>query len=196
MNKFGLQNIRSKDVLISILIVCVTMSYYSNNILDIQGNISEFDFYSFWGLFHFSKMKILIIAFCLIWYFTSKHWWRHSILIIISIELVKLISTLNPNQDSLDEIEFITSLPITIPIILMIFLVSHKLNQYRLAQELKTNIDIEIDEVFLTLKKYKKTDLDTLQEKVTMLKAQKLHKKEAVNYLNTLKALRDEFYKI
>jgi hypothetical protein len=196
MRKFSLPDIAVKDVLITILITCVTLGYYLDNFLISSGHLVELDFYDLSDLFHYSKMKILIIAFCSIWYFTSNHWWRHSILIIISIELIKLINTLNTNQSYVDEIEYITSLPITIPIILLMFFISKKLNRYNLAKEIGAKIDIEIDEIFFSIDPYKKEELNNLQMKVSTLKEDKLKRKEPINYLKTLIDLREEFYKL
>jgi hypothetical protein len=195
MRKFSLPDIAVKDVFLVILITCVTLSYYLDKFVSNGAQLIVLDFNSFWSLLHYSKMKVLVIAFCLIWYFTSNYWWRHSILIIISIELMKLINTINPNQKYMDEIEYITSLPITIPIILLMFYISLRLNQYNLAKEIRRKIDIEIDEIFFSIDPYKKKDLNVLQMKFTELKYKKFKKKESVLYLKKLISLRDNFYK-
>ena len=100
MEKLGLQNITIKDVLISTLILFVTFGYYFDRY--IPEGITEVNFlgitigsYGFDGIahmFYFTKMKFLIIAFSAIWYFTCSHWWKSAILVITTIELLKLFS--------------------------------------------------------------------------------------------------------
>ncbi|MCB0744337.1 MAG: hypothetical protein KDC67_10565 [Ignavibacteriae bacterium] len=186
------KDLKHKDVFIILIVLLITVSYFLDKILiNYDGNI--FDFYDLESLVFFSKMKILIILISLVWYFTCHHWWKSSILIIITIELLKLMSIFNPNQLTVDKIEFITSLPITIPIVFLLLFISKKLSNYNLAKELSFYIDNEIDDIFFELYKNKSNEITNLNERLNRLRKNK-HKEGNLKYLEELISLRDEFY--
>ena len=72
-----------------------------------------------------------------------------------------------------EEIDYLISLPITIPIILLLVLFSRKINNYSLTRELRINIDNEIDDVFFDLYDIDKIQLDILEENFIKLKNEK-----------------------
>ncbi|MGB3606928.1 MAG: hypothetical protein WA775_12675 [Psychroserpens sp.] len=183
-----------KDVLMMLLILGVTFGYFLD---DLFIDYEEFydDFYDYESLVYFSKMKLLIIFYSLIWFFTCRHWWKISILIVILIELLKLISIFNVNQNTFDEIEYISSIPITAPIILLLFFLSKKLTEYRLAEDLRTKLDLAIDEQFFELNNDKNEQIKKLNEKLNYVKSNN-PKQEDNEYLKELIALRNEFYNL
>ncbi|MFK7781642.1 hypothetical protein [Psychroserpens sp.] len=196
MKKFKL-----KDYLISFLIVAVTLLYFCDKYLGLEGvesvsifsfDIGSFGFPDFRQLFFYSKMKLLILFITITWYLTCKHWWKSSILVIITIELLKLVTALKANSEFYDEIDYLISLPITLPIILLLVLVSLKINKYNLTRDLRSNIDEEIDEVFFELHSIDKTQLDFLKDKFLKIK----NEKKTGSYLEELKSIRDKFYDI
>jgi len=140
-------------------------------------------------------MKILILGFSLIWYFTCRHWWKSAILVIIAVELAKIITALLNTSHAIDEIDYITSLPITIPIILALALISKKLNKYNLSIELRSKIDNEIDKIYFELYNKKSADLDLLKKQFEDKKKSR-SKIESIIYLKELITIRDEFYRI
>ncbi|WP_040248854.1 hypothetical protein [Psychroserpens mesophilus] len=184
-----------KDIIIIFIILGITFGYFLDDlILDYDGN--KFEFYDVENLIYHSKMKILIIIICLVWYFTCKHWWKSSILVIITIELLKLISIFNPNQFHVDRIEYLTSLPITIPIILLLLFISKKISNYNLAKDLKFHLDVEIDHLFFELYEDKNNEICQLNKKLNELRKEKSTNVKDVKYLEELISLRNEFYKI
>ena len=188
-----MKNFKLKDVLISLLIISVTLLYFIDNFI-LKHNGTNFEFHELKSLVFYSKMKILIILISIIWYLTCKHWWKSSILIIITIELLKLVSIFNPNQIEIDKIEFLTSLPITIPIILLLFFISKKISNYNLANELSLKIDNEIDDVFFELHAAKKKEIGILNKKLDKLRKKK--NENTIKYLQDLISIREEFYKV
>ena len=204
MRKFSLRDIAVKDVLISTLILFVTFGYFFDsyiaegitevNFLGIT--IGSFGFEDIAHMLYFSKMKLLIIVFSLIWYFTCKHWWKPAILVITTIELLKFFSTLNSNQDYFDNIEFVSSLPITIPIILLIILISKKVNDYNLSKNLRYELDDKINDIFFELNEEKKESIENLKKNFTRLKMNKKMVEDELEYLNELIEMRDNFYKV
>jgi hypothetical protein len=204
MKKLGLQNITIKDVLISILILVVTFGYFFVNYIeegvksvDVLGfTIGSFGFQDISDMVYFVKMKLIIIVFSIIWYFTCKHWWKSAILVIITIELLKLLSALNSNQEYVDEIEYYSSLPITIPIILLIIFIAKKINDYNLANNLRSELDYKINSIFFELHKEKKDDAEKLKNDFRKLKNnEKIIGSHSI-YLNKLIQMRDNFYEI
>jgi hypothetical protein len=188
-----MDKIKWKDVVIVLLILGVTFGYYldKNNFSDSR----NLDFYEIESLVYYAKMKLLIIIFSLIWYFTCKHWWRSCILVILTIELLKFVSIFNTDQEQFDEIEFYTSLPITIPIVIVIFLVSKKINKYNLAKELRLELDMEIDKLFFELYQNKKSKISELNSKFNQIKMSQLESNN-IDYLKNLISIRDEFYDV
>ena len=190
--RFSYKNIKVKDIIIILLILGLTFGYYLDRIF-FNVNLEETPFYDILVLVYYAKMKVLIISFCLIWFFTSKHWWKSSILVILSIELLKLISIFNPNQKHIDEIEFYTSLPITIPVIALLLYFSFKVNKFNLAQKVRNRIDKNIDEVFFELYQDKNKELNDLNEEYNQLKT-KSSKTSKIDYVKQLILIRDKFY--
>ena len=203
MEKLGLQNITIKDVLISTLILFVTFGYYFDryipegitevNFLGIT--IGSYGFQDISDMLYFVKMKLLIIVFATIWFYTCKHWWKHAILLILAIELLKLFSMLNPNQKYYDNIEFVTSLPITIPIILLVIFISKKVKDYNLAKNLRFELDNKINELFFELNQEKKEDIQNLKKCFIELKVNNKKIEDELEYLNQLIEMRNNFYK-
>ncbi|WP_460218929.1 hypothetical protein [Psychroserpens sp. MEBiC05023] len=189
------KTINWKDVLIVLLILGLTFGYFLDSHF-LKANVQTIGFYDVMGLIYYAKMKLLIIGFSLIWFLTCKHWWRLSILVLIFIELLKLISVFNNKQTTFDEIEFSTSLPITLPIIILLFYLSKKLRQFNLSNQIRTDIDQEIDEIFFSLNLKNDNDIKSLNNQFKSIQENELIKNDPNLYLNSLIELRNEFYKI
>jgi hypothetical protein len=201
MNK--LKNIKRSDIIVTTLILFITYFYFM--LSDIEEGIEKIDLYffeigsfgfpDFAHLIYYAKMKLLIICFALIWYFTCKHWWKSVILVVIAIELSKLITALFNNEYGIDEIDYITSLPITLPIILSLVIISNKINKFNLSLDLRSKIDDEIDVVFFDLYEQKNNDLLKLEDRYNDIKNNKSTYNAQI-YLEKLIMIRKEFYKI
>lgn len=199
---FKSKAIRLTDVLIMTFIIIVSFGHYLPMI--IPEGLMELDlfffkignsgFYDVKSLLHFIEMRTLIIIFSSIWYITCQSWWKPAILIVITIEMLKLFSTFNPNQVRYDEIEFFTSMPITIPIISLLIYFSNKLNKYNLTKEVRKQIDVKIDTVFSELYDMKKSKLNEIEKKFMELKSNKGNI-DSNRYISELHALRNEYYK-
>lgn len=98
-------------------------------------------------------LKFNLIALLTIWYKTCKNWWKMAILIPITIEVFKLISFFNFNRAKFDENDFLTSLPITFPLLIILWLIAKKLKSYLLTEKLRNDLNFEIEEVFSELQK-------------------------------------------
>ncbi|WP_298899304.1 hypothetical protein [uncultured Psychroserpens sp.] len=94
-----------------------------------------------------------------------------------------------------DEIEFYTSLPITIPIILLLFFISYKINKYDLATNTLNKLDKDIDKLFFELYKDKNKEISKLNDEYVEAKKQLFYDNNE-DYLKELIKIRDEFYKM
>ncbi|WP_323788859.1 hypothetical protein [Psychroserpens sp.] len=197
-----MKDFKLNDVLISILIISITLLYFLDKYFIPQGietitiygfEIGSFGFLDIGSFVNFLKTKILIILFGTIWFLTCRHWWKPAILILITIEFTKLIVTFNSSIEHIDAIDYLISLPITVPFILVLLYISNKLNSYNLKKELRTKVDNEIDEVFFQLQEVKINEFEKLKSALDEIKKEKsiIDTKE---YLEKIILLRDKFY--
>ena len=115
----------------------------------------------------------MFISFLIIWFVTCKHWWRYVVLAPLIIELFKIRSIFDISTNNIDEIEFLQSLPFTIPVILFIILLSNRLGFFTRYSYLKNDLNQEIDELLDELNILGKRDIITLKEEFENLKNEK-----------------------
>jgi len=196
------KDFKRTDILISVLIILVTLLYFYISLFIPEGmktvnilgfEIGSFGFIDFESFVSFIKTKILIILFASIWFLTCKYWWKPAILILIIIEFVKIGITFNVNIDKIDVIDYLISFPITIPFILILLYISHKLNSYNLKNELRAQIDSEIDEVFFQIENVKIKELKELKMSLSKIKKEK-EIMSPEKYLKELILIRNKFY--
>lgn len=190
-----------KDILIITLIIGITFSYYL--LAFIREGITSINFYffelevfgfnDFISLIIYTKMKILIIIFTITWYFNCDYWWKHAILVITSIELMKLITAFDDEIKVFDEIDYIFSLPITIPLIMIIIFISYKLNKFNSAQKIKTSLDAEIDSLFFEINDIKEDKVQMINSLFDKIKKTKTNQSRET-YLEKLMVLKNKFY--
>lgn len=90
----------------------------------------------------FTKITFVIIT--SIWYLTCKHWWKHAILVPLTMFLFQLSGTINYSLLYIDEYEFFDSLPIIIPLIALHIYFSKRLNRLTKIADLKDEIEFEL----------------------------------------------------
>jgi len=96
--------------------------------------------YVYWITAKFVPLFLLSILFL-----TNKNWWAPAILVPISVYLFQLVSVLNDSVEYFDEIEFIYTLPILVPVAVGLFFIRHKISIYIKATDLKKEMDIKMD---------------------------------------------------
>jgi hypothetical protein len=107
-----LEYLKRKDIISISLIIGSTvlyciLSYIPRDFITIDLYFFKIGTFGFPDIAHlggFLKMKILILSFSLIWYFTCIHWWRSAILVIIAIELAQVDNEIDV---VFNELEFI-----------------------------------------------------------------------------------------
>ena len=199
-----MRHFKLKDYLISVMIITVTLLYFfiiplvSKDVKTIYIfglEIGSFGFVNIYDLVYFTKMKMLILFFSITWYLTCRHWWKPVILIVIIMELFKLASIFNSNFTQIDEIEFMTSMPITIPIIVLLILFSIKIKRFKFSKEVRNELDKEIDGVFFELNIDKLNRLDELKNRIKIVRKKYYHK-DRKKYIKELTIIRNDFYKM
>ena len=74
-------------------------------------------------------------------YITNKNWWSQVILIPISTYIFQLTSIVVSSESTIDEIEFIYVIPITVIILIPLYLIRKNLSVYLQALDLKKEMD-------------------------------------------------------
>lgn len=65
-----------------------------------------------------------------IWYFTSPHWWKHVLLIPLTVAVTQLISALDVHENLVDETELFSTWPIVVPLMIGIVWISSRIRKY------------------------------------------------------------------
>lgn len=78
-------------------------------------------------------------------FITNKNWWAPAILIPISVYLFQLISVINDSREFIDDIEFIYTTPILVPILVILFFIRSKISIYIQAIDLKKEMDLKME---------------------------------------------------
>ncbi len=148
----NIKELKTKDVIIALLILVLPFLFYLYKLAP-NTAVWETELFTFnsggWGnvyLYLWLTLTRLLLVFILsIWFITCKHWWRYVILVPLIIELFKFISVFNNNVSVIDEIEYIYSLPFTIPIIAFVLFISKKINYYSKYLDLNNEMNAEIE---------------------------------------------------
>lgn len=140
-----------KDLVIVMLIFSLPLLFYTYKLFP---NVEVWDtkyfvFYSSYfksinTFVYFLFNKLLVFFLLSIWFITCKHWWRLVILIPLSIEFYKILNIINDDVNYFDEVEFIESIPLILPLIVVLFYVSKRLNYYCKYKKLKSEINFEL----------------------------------------------------
>jgi len=196
------RKIFSKDITIATIIIALPFLFYlyqvapntkvwENSFFKIESNYYNSVETFFWTL----ATKVLTLLILCIWFLTCKHWWRIAILVPIIIEIHKFLVTINGELQYIDEYEFLHSLPITIPIIALILLLSRKLNYYNHSKSLNNELNDEIDSLMEEMSNFKINDYKVVKKELKALRHGKnnLDKKD---YLKKLIVLRDKLVEL
>ncbi|MDG5491646.1 hypothetical protein [Psychroserpens sp. SPM9] len=182
------------DLVIILIIAQVPLLFYVKELLSVEklnSTVEGFDI-SYDILLWFLAVKLQVIILLIIWYFTSQHWWKNALLVPMTLEFFKLISFFNTKVESFDEIDFITSIPITIPLIFSIIFLSKRVNQFHNHQVIYKDLNSEIENTFNEINK-NIIDDDKLIISFQSLKTEKDSYKRT-EYLKKLIELRNKFY--
>ncbi|WP_452232182.1 hypothetical protein [Lacinutrix sp. MEBiC02595] len=154
----NIKEVKIKDVFIAIIIAALPFLFYLYRLAP-DTTVWETQWFTLnsgeWESAHFYLWLIatkLIVAISLcIWFVTCKHWWHYVLLVPLIIELFKFSSVFNSNASVIDEIEYLYSLPFTIPVVILVILVSKKINYYSKYLDLNNEMNAEIESLLVEL---------------------------------------------
>lgn len=144
--------VRDSILIIAFVVFAIWDYYFYNSIPeDLESfkffflNIEAGSYEIIQTFYFYISFKLEVLAACIVWFITCKHWWRFVIGVPFIIEIYKLISVLNVSTNKVDEIEFIQSLPFTLPLVLVIFYILWRDYQIRTGLHILKEVDLKID---------------------------------------------------
>lgn len=142
-------------------------------------------------LWYFSY-KLLIVFVFILWFITCKHWWRYVLLVPLFVELHKISRAYYELNYGIGNYNFYYSFILSVPLIILLFILSKKLNYYSLSKSINKQIDEEIYVLMNQVSNYKTVDYKEFKARLISLRKRKgnLDKKE---YLIQLIKLRDDY---
>lgn len=194
--RIGTNNIYIKDIIIAIIIAVLPFLFFiyklapETQVWDLGlfeiktsgfNNVSIF----VWQL----NSKLLVFISLSIWFITCKNWWRLVILVPLIIELFKISSLLKSEFKPIDQFEFLHALPLVIPITILIYILSKKLNYYSNSLILNQELNMEIESLFESISSNNR--LKMFRNELNNLKMRK-GKHTDESYLNELIELRNK----
>ncbi len=94
---------------------------------------------------HALVTKLTFVLLTGIWFLTSRNWWRYAILIPFTMFLFQLSGVVNFKISYIDEFDFWYSLPIILPILILLVYISYIASKKSGdSDELKQEVDNEI----------------------------------------------------
>lgn len=100
------------------------------------GNINYYAYYFLTKMVFFSSFAI--------WFVTCRHWWRFALLVPLAMLVFQIVGIVNTSIDYIDEFDFWYSLPIVIPVLVLLIFISKKMNFYVQSLDLLDEINQEI----------------------------------------------------
>ena len=104
----------------------------------------DFGFKNVNVFFWFLAQKIIPLSVIIIWFITSRSWWRYSLIVPILFIVTQTFQLFIGNRFT-DENEFFYAFPIALPIVIGLVYLSRKVNLYIANYNLKTEFHNEID---------------------------------------------------
>lgn len=112
------------------------------------GAITSGGFGSVQAYMHALFTKITFVSLTGIWFLTSNNWWKYAILVPLTMFLFQLSGVINYKIQYIDEFDFWYSLPLILPIVIFLGYISYRLGKSVSSEDLKTQLDEEITNMF------------------------------------------------
>ena len=93
---------------------------------------------------YFIGAKIVPLILLSTLFLTNKSWWAPAILVPISVYLFQLIAVINDAGEYLDTIEFIYTVPILVPVIVVLLFLRSKISIFITAVDLKKEMELKM----------------------------------------------------
>jgi hypothetical protein len=201
MQPFNLNPFKiNKDFVIVTCIVLLPFVFYiynfapltktwNNLLFEIDSGLFEDVNYYLWYL----SVKLLTIFIITLWYLSCTQRWRNILFIPIIFELFKFFNVIKATKfvAQPDDISIIETLCYSTPYIIMLLLISKKINYYKPYNNGVIPLNNEINNQIIKLSDFDKKQYKSVKEDLRLLDVQKgnMDKKE---YLKQLVILRDQ----
>jgi len=139
-------------------------------------------------------LKICIILPLCIWFITSQHWWRYSILCPIVIFTHQLWASLQHAKATVDEMEFMSALPIILFLILILVVLSQAIKYQSKILDIYEQISKEIETLLSTINA-RDAEVKRMQLQFDKLKNKEITEPQAKQQLDALLALKIQLEK-
>lgn len=151
-----------------------------------SGYFETIDLY-FWTL----SIKFLTIGLLSIWFVSCIQKWKFVLVFPIVLEFYKLFVNINYAEKGNEDINFINTLYISIPFLLILVIISYKLNYISNKNKVNKLINEEINNQLIIVSEFKLKDYKLIKKEFDLIKKanKMLSKKE---YLARLITLRDQ----
>ncbi|RMB59216.1 hypothetical protein EAX61_09175 [Dokdonia sinensis] len=93
---------------------------------------------------HAVVTKLTFILITMLWFISSRDWWKWAILIPLVMFLFQFFGVINFQQDYVDDFDFWYALPVITPVIIVLIWISHELNRVVGDLDLKDEIEDEL----------------------------------------------------
>jgi hypothetical protein len=109
------------------------------------GAIDSGGFNNVQAYLHVLVTKIAFILLTGIWFLTARSWWKYAILVPLTMFLFQLVGVFNFKYEYIDEFDFWYSLPIILPILVLLVYISYVAGKKSdRSYELKKEVEDEI----------------------------------------------------
>lgn len=160
-NVFEQRSIKSYEwYLVLILVLCpflpFTYTFFPKGLIqtDLLGvKIESYGYPDLQSFFWFVGFKLSFLIPLNVWYFTLNYWWKHFLLIPLTIGFYQLLSAISVSSDTVDQSELWSGLPVLIPIIILLILISSKVSKFIQLQEIIELLETRIDDSLKSIAK-------------------------------------------
>ncbi len=101
----------------------------------IFGTVEAGNFGNVQSYMHALFTKITFVLLTAIWFVTSRNWWKFAILVPLTMFLFQLSGVINHQIRFIDEFDFFYSIPVIIPILLLLIFISYQISKKTEAAE-------------------------------------------------------------
>ncbi|WP_299520359.1 hypothetical protein [Winogradskyella sp.] len=186
------------DIKVIIAILLIPVISYAYLLFPDTREITIFN-YSFTSSYYQSiqafvwtlSQKLIFIVILVIWYLTSKDWWKIILLLPLLVFIIQLLQIINDDYKVIDKYEGIFGIIIATPVVIVFYLMIKKINSNLGAKEVHKDIETEIENLLSDLSSKNITSHKSLKVKLKELRSQKFKLDKEI-YLKKLIALKDQ----
>tara|TARA_R110002051_G_scaffold294958_1_gene360658 strand:+ start:202 stop:1341 length:1140 start_codon:yes stop_codon:yes gene_type:complete len=154
------QSSKIKEIVIATILISLPVLFYSYRLvpeelydLEIFGFTFEHGFYNLQTFVYYLITKVYLLSFLIIWYLTTKNYWKYGILINIIVTFLQTTTLLFGKVVTImDEYEMYYAMPVLIPILLILLLVYKVYTYQNKISIIDDKLDLEINEMISGMK--------------------------------------------